>query len=432
MNFSDSEIIASVMKEADFDSTTDVKEADGIFVNTCSIREHAEQRVRKRLSELKSFKKKKPHLLIGVLGCMAERLKDQLLIDEKSVDIIVGPDAYRDLPKLINTANEGQKAINVILSADETYADINPVRLGSNGVSAFISIMRGCENFCAYCVVPYTRGKERSRNPGTILNEARELFESGFREITFLGQNVNSYKWEGENKDFDFPYLLEKAALINPLLRIRFATSHPKDLSDELLKIIAAHPNICRSVHLPVQSGSSKILKLMNRKYTREWYMERIEAIRKYIPGCAISTDIICGFSGETDDDHHDTLSLMEWAKFDYAYMFKYSERPGTAAAGKYKDDVPEEVKSRRLQEVIELQQKLSHKSNKRDVGKTFEVLVENESRKSKDFLSGRNSQNKVVIFPRKNFKAGDYVNVNVLRCTAATLIGDDAESFYM
>jgi tRNA-2-methylthio-N6-dimethylallyladenosine synthase len=429
MNFSDSEIIASVMKEADFSSTTDVKEADVIFVNTCSIREHAEQRVRKRLSELKSFKKKKPHLLIGVLGCMAERLKDQLIIDERSVDIIVGPDAYRDLPKLINTANEGQKAINVILSADETYADINPVRLGGNGVSAFISIMRGCENFCAYCVVPYTRGKERSRNPETILSEAKELFEKGYREITLLGQNVNSYKWESDNKDFNFPYLLENVALISPLLRIRFATSHPKDLSDELLKIIAVHPNICRSIHLPVQSGSSRILKMMNRKYTREWYMERIEAIRKYIPDCAISTDIICGFSGETDDDHHDTLSLMEWAKFDYAYMFKYSERPGTAAAGKYKDDVPEEVKSRRLQAVIEFQQKLSHESNKRDVGKTFEVLVENESRKSKDFLSGRNSQNKVVIFPRKNFKAGDYVNVKVLRCTPATLIGEDVEA---
>ena len=312
MNFSDSEIIASVMKDADFSSTTDVNEADVIFVNTCSIREHAEQRVRKRLSELKSFKKKKPHLLIGVLGCMAERLKDQLLIDERSVDIIVGPDAYRDIPKLINTANEGQKAINVILSADETYADINPVRLGGNGVSAFISIMRGCENFCAYCVVPYTRGKERSRNPETILSEAKELFEKGYREITLLGQNVNSYKWE--DNSVDFPSLLENVALIDPFLRIRFATSHPKDLSDELLKVIAAHPNICRSIHLPVQSGSSRILKMMNRKYTREWYMERIEAIRKYIPDCAISTDIICGFSGETDDDHNETLSLMEWA----------------------------------------------------------------------------------------------------------------------
>jgi tRNA-2-methylthio-N6-dimethylallyladenosine synthase len=426
MNFSDSEIIASVMKDANFSSTTDVKEADLIFVNTCSIREHAEQRIRKRLAELKSFKKKKPHLLIGVLGCMAERLKDQLLIEEKSVDIIVGPDAYRDLPKLINTANEGQKAINVILSADETYADINPVRLDSKGVSAFISIMRGCENFCAYCVVPYTRGKERSRNPETILNEAKELFEIGYREITLLGQNVNSYKWKPDNIEMDFPELIKSIASINSKLRVRFATSHPKDLSDELLKIIAAYPNICRSIHLPVQSGSTRILKMMNRKYTREWYMDRITAIRKYIPDCAISTDIICGFSAETDEDHQDTLSLMEWAKFDYAYMFKYSERPDTVAAGKYKDDVPEEVKSKRLQEVIELQQKLSHESNKRDIGKTFEVLVEGESRKSKDFLSGRNSQNKVVIFPRKNFKAGDYVNVKILRCTAATLIGED------
>jgi tRNA-2-methylthio-N6-dimethylallyladenosine synthase len=424
MNFSDSEIIASVMKDADFSSTTDVKEADVIFVNTCSIREHAEQRVRKRLSELKSYKKKKPHLLIGVLGCMAERLKEQLLIDERSVDMIVGPDAYRDLPKLINIADEGQKVINVILSADETYADINPVRLGSNGVSAFISIMRGCENYCAYCVVPYTRGKERSRNPETILSEAKELFKNGYREITLLGQNVNSYKWESNS--FDFPALLEKAALIDPLLRIRFATSHPKDLSNDLLKIISSYPNICSSIHLPVQSGSTRILKMMNRKYTREWYMDRIEAIREYIPGCAISTDIICGFSTETDDDHNDTLSLMEWAKFDYAYMFKYSERPGTAAAGKYKDDVPEVVKSKRLQEVIELQQKLSHESNKQDVGNTFELLAEGVSRKSKDFLSGRNSQNKVIIFPKKNFKAGDYVNVKVIRCTPATLIGED------
>jgi len=425
MNFSDSEIIASVMSDEAFTSTTDIKEADIVFVNTCSIREHAEQRVRKRLREINSLKKKKPHLLIGLLGCMAERLKDQLLVEEKSVDIIVGPDAYRDLPKLIGEASEGHKAINVILSADETYADINPVRLGGSGISAFISIMRGCENFCAYCVVPYTRGKERSRNPETIISEARELFKSGYREITLLGQNVNSYKWNEENGIIDFPELLKRIALINPLLRVRFATSHPKDMSDRLLETIAKYPNICRSIHLPVQSGSSRVLKLMNRKYDREWYMNRIEAIHRIIPDCTISTDIICGFCGETEEDHQETLSLMDWAKFEFAYMFKYSERPDTAAAKKYKDDVPEDVKSKRLQEVIEMQQKLSHESNKNDIGKIFEVLVEGESRRSADNVSGRNSQNKVVVFPRKDFKTGDYVQVKIIRCTAATLIGE-------
>jgi tRNA-2-methylthio-N6-dimethylallyladenosine synthase len=425
MNFSDSEIIASVMSDADFTPTNDIKEADIVFVNTCSIRDHAEQRVRKRLREINSLKKKKPHLLIGLLGCMAERLKDQLLVEEKSVDIIVGPDAYRDLPKLIGTASEGQKAINVILSSDETYADINPVRLGGSGISAFISIMRGCENFCSYCVVPYTRGKERSRNPETIICEAKELFENGYREITLLGQNVNSYKWEKENSIFDFTSLLESIALINPLLRVRFATSHPKDMSDKLLETIAKYPNICRSIHLPVQSGSSLVLKLMNRKYDREWYMNRIEAIHRIIPDCTVSTDIICGFCRETEEDHQETLSLMEWAKFEFAYMFKYSERPNTAAAKKYKDDVPEEVKAKRLQEVIEMQQKLSHESNKNDIGKIFEVLVEGESRRSADNVSGRNSQNKVVVFPRNDFKTGDYVQVKIIRCTAATLIGE-------
>jgi tRNA-2-methylthio-N6-dimethylallyladenosine synthase len=423
MNFSDSEIIASVMKEAGFFSTSDPNDADVIFVNTCSIRDNAEQRVRKRLCELKLLKKKKPHILIGVLGCMAERLKEQLLEEEKSIDIIVGPDAYRDLPKLITIAYHGQKAVNIILSADETYADISPVKLGNNGVSAFISIMRGCENFCAYCVVPYTRGKERSRNPDTILNEAKELFENGYREITLLGQNVNSYKWE--NDDLDFPCLIEKVALISPLLRVRFATSHPKDMLAHLLHIIAIHPNICRSIHLPVQSGSSRILQLMNRKYSREWYMDRINAIRKYIPECAISTDIITGFCSETDEDHKETLSLMEWAEFDFAYMFKYSERPDTLSAKKYKDDVPEEVKSKRLKEIIDMQQKLSLKSNHQDIGKIFEVLTEGVSKRSMNHLYGRNSQNKVVIFPAKNFKAGDYVNVKIVRCTAATLIGE-------
>ena len=425
MNFSDSEIVASVMKQAGFLYTPDSKDADVIFMNTCSVRDHAEQRIRKRLHELKALKKKKPHLLIGILGCMAERLKEKLLEEEKSVDLIAGPDAYRFLPKLIPIADNGQKAINIILSADETYSDICPVKYGSNGVSAFISIMRGCENFCSYCVVPYTRGKERSRDPDTIIGEAKELAESGFREIILLGQNVNSYKWDTNN--MDFPRLIEKVALISPLLRVRFATSHPKDMSDNLLHVIAKHPNICRSIHLPVQSGSSGILQLMNRNYTREWYMDRIEAIRKYIPECAVSTDIICGYCSETNEEHNETLSLMEWVKFDFAYMFKYSERPDTDAVRKYKDDVPEEVKSKRLKEVIELQQKLSLRSNLHDVGKVFEVLVEGVSKRSMEYLYGRTSQNKVVIFEKQKYKAGDYVNVKITRCTTATLIGETA-----
>ncbi len=425
MNFSDSEIIVSVMKDADYSFTNEMKDADLIFVNTCSIREHAEQRVRKRLSELNSLRKKKPHLLIGLLGCMAERLKDQLLHEEKAVDFIAGPDAYRNLPALVDLAGEGQKVTDVILSDYETYADINPVRLGGNGVSAFISIMRGCENYCAYCVVPYTRGKERSRDSETIIHEAKELFEKGYREITLLGQNVNSYKSVTPDGEIDFTGLLEKVADIDPLLRIRFATSHPKDLSDRLLMVMVKYPNICRSIHLPVQSGNTRILEKMNRKYTREWYMNRLTAIRNFLPECAISTDIICGFSSETVEEHHDTLSLMEWAKFDYAYMFKYSERPDTFAEKKYPDDIAEETKTKRLQEVIALQQKLSLESNKKDVGKIFEVLVERESRRSKDFVSGRNSQNKMIIFPRKDFVAGDYVQVKILRCTAATLIGE-------
>ena len=423
MNFSDSEIVASVMKEAGFSPAINPKDAAVIFVNTCSIRDNAEQRIRKRLRELKSIKKNKPYILIGVLGCMAERLKEHLLEEEKSVDLIVGPDSYRDLPKLITVAYGGQKAINVILSADETYADITPVKLGSNSVTAFISIMRGCGNYCSYCVVPYVRGKERSRDPKTIISEAKELFESGYREITLLGQNVNSYKWN--NDDLDFPCLIEKVALISPLLRVRFATSHPKDMFPHLLQVIAKHPNICRSIHLPVQSGNSRILELMNRKYTREWYMNKIDEIREYIPECAISTDIISGYCSETDEDHKETLSLMEWARFDFAYMFKYSERPDTAASMKYKDDVPEEIKSRRLKEIIDMQQKLSLKSNHQDVGKIFEVLAEGVSKRSMDHLYGRNSQNKVVVFAKQDYKAGDYVKVKITRCTAATLIGE-------
>ena len=428
MNFSDSEIIASVMNDKGFEQTDQINQADIIFVNTCSIRENAEQRVRKRLKEFNAIKKKNPKLMVGLLGCMAERLKDQLLNEEKLVDIIAGPDSYRDIPKLIHIAESGQKAINVLLSAEETYADISPVRLDKNGIAAFISIMRGCENFCSYCIVPYTRGKERSRNPQTIINEATDLFNKGYREITLLGQNVNSYLWNTENQKVDFPDLINQIAQINPKLRIRFATSHPKDLSDRLIEVIKKHLNIARAVHLPVQSGSTEMLKRMNRKYTREMYMERIQALRKNIPDISISTDIICGFSSETDQDHADTISLMEWVTFDYAFMFKYSERPNTTAYKKYPDNVPEEVKSKRLTEIINIQQKLSLLSNKKDIGKIFEVLIEGDSRRSKDFLSGRNSQNKVVIFPKKAFEKGTYVNVLINRCSTATLFGEIIE----
>ncbi len=426
MNFSDSEIVGSVMKSIDYELTTDINQASVIFLNTCSIRDNAEQRVNRRLKELRSFKKKNPNLKIGLLGCMAERLKEQIF-NEEAVDLIVGPDAYRDLPNLLNAVDSGQKAANVILSEEETYAEIEPVRLDSNGISAFISIMRGCENFCTYCVVPYTRGKERSRNPETIINEAKGLFEKGYREITLLGQNVNSYQWESENS-MNFTKLLESIALINPLLRVRFATSHPKDISDELLHTIAKHENICKAIHLPVQSGSSAVLKRMNRKYTREWYMNRIEAIKTIIPDCAISTDIITGFCAETEENHKDTLSLMKWVGFDYAFMFKYSERPDTVAAKRLKDDIPEETKSKRLEEIIELQMNLALESNKKDIGKTSKVLIESISKRSKLKLSGRNSQNKVVVFPKENFEIGDYVEIIITNCTSATLIGESAK----
>ena len=424
MNFSDSEIVASLMLDEGYEISGDSKDADVILVNTCSIRDNAEQRVRKRLRELKALKKKNPFLKIGVIGCMAERLKEQLLEEEQSVDLIVGPDAYRDLPALLDKTEEGQKAINVILSTKETYSDITPVRLDKNGITAFISIMRGCENFCAYCVVPFTRGKERSRDVKTIIQEAKDLFENGYREVTLLGQNVNSYFREENGKQTSFYELLEQVAAVSPQLRIRFATSHPKDISDELLKTIGKHPNICNAIHLPVQSGSNNILSLMKRRYTREWYLDRIAAIRKYIPGCAISTDIIAGFCTENDEDHRDTISIMKEVGYDYAFMFKYSERPGTIAQKKLDDDVPEEIKSARLQEIIDLQQQLSHASNKRDIGKTFEVLAEGFSKKSDDFLMGRNSQNKVVVFPKGNYKKGDYLNVKINDCTPATLIG--------
>jgi len=424
MNFSDSEIVASIMKSNNYEITSDISQADVIFLNTCSIRENAEQKINKRLRELKSLKKKKDSLKIGLLGCMAERLKENLF-EEDAIDMIVGPDAYRDLPQMLTSVEGGFKSANVILSEEETYEDIVPVRMDMNGVSAFISIMRGCQNFCSYCVVPYTRGKERSRNPITILEEVKSLFEKGYREVTLLGQNVNSYLWDF---NYNFAKLIKNVAEINPLMRVRFATSHPKDLSSELIQIITQYPNICKSIHLPVQSGSTKILKNMNRKYDREWYLDRIAEIRSHISNCTISTDIISGFPGETEDDHKDTLSLMEEVGFDYAFMFKYSERPGTYASKALNDDVPEEVKSRRLTEIIELQNKLSLKSNNSDIGKIFEVLIDSYSKRSKDMLSGRNSQNKVVIFPKKNHKIGQYVNVSINKCTSATLIGETIE----
>ena len=423
MNFSDSEIVGSIMADNNFEITTTISDASIVFINTCSIRDNAEQRVNRRLKELKALKKKNPELKIGILGCMAERLQDKIF-EEEVVDLIVGPDAYRDLPNLLNTVEKGQKAANVILSEEETYDEIQPVRLDGNGISAFISIMRGCQNFCSYCVVPYTRGKERSRNPETIIDEAKGLFEKGYREITLLGQNVNSYSWETDDK-LNFALLLEKVALINPLLRVRFATSHPKDISDELLYIIAKYNNVCKSIHLPVQSGSNRILKLMNRKYTRAWYMNRIEAIKSIIPDCAISTDIITGFCSETEEEHRETLSLMEWVGYDYAFMFKYSERSDTLAAKKYKDDVTEEIKSRRLNEIIELQRALSFKSNNNDIGKSYEILIDGTSKRSSLKLSGRNSQNKVIVIPKNENKLGEYITIKIKGCTSATLISE-------
>lgn len=427
MNFSDSEIVASIMEGDGFATTTNILEADVIFLNTCAIRDNAEQKIWQRLKQFKKNKEQKPDLIVGVLGCMAERLKSKLLEEEKLVDLVVGPDAYRDLPGLISTVDSGQKAVNVLLSREETYAGINPVRLGSNGITAFISIMRGCDNMCSFCVVPFTRGRERSRHYKSIVQEAGELATKGFKEVTLLGQNVDSYKYEDETtgKTITFAQLLEKVALIDPTLRVRFSTSHPKDITDEVLHTMARHENICNYIHLPVQSGSSRVLDVMNRKYSREWYMEKIKAIKTIIPDCGISTDIITGFCTETEDDHRETLSLMEWVGYEYAYMFKYSERPGTLAARKMKDDVPEEIKGKRLQEVIELQHNLSLKSNMQDVGKIHKVLVENYSKRSKEHLSGRNDQNKVVIFPKENYKPGDYVHVLIDECSSATLKGN-------
>jgi tRNA-2-methylthio-N6-dimethylallyladenosine synthase len=441
MNFSDSEIIASILDKEGFNTTQDFKVADLIFLNTCAIRDNAEQRVRNRLNDFKQLKRKNPSLIIGVLGCMAERLKSKLLEEEKLVDLVVGPDSYRDLPNLIETVEGGQKAVNVLLSREETYADISPVRLDSNGITAFVSITRGCDNMCAFCVVPFTRGRERSREPETIVNEARDLFERGYKEVTLLGQNVNSYLWTGgglkkDNPSEDelknattFAQLLEKVALINPDLRIRYSTSHPKDMGDDVLEIMAKYENICNYVHLPVQSGSSRVLEMMNRGYTREWYMDRINAIKRFMPDAGISTDTISGFCGETEEDHKETMSLMEWSGFDFSYMFKYSERPKTLAERKFKDDVDEATKSRRLAEIIEVQKQLSHKSNIRDLGKEFKVLIEGVSKKSADFLYGRNSQNKVIVFPKKDLKKGDYAIIKVTSCTPATLLGEAVQS---
>ncbi|MBO7647106.1 MAG: tRNA (N6-isopentenyl adenosine(37)-C2)-methylthiotransferase MiaB [Bacteroidales bacterium] len=421
MNFADSEVVASILKDT-FDLTKNIEEADLILLNTCSIRDKAEQRIHKRLAELESLKKRRRGLQIGLLGCMAERMKEELLETEPVLDFIAGPDAYRSLPQLIEDSAKGEVQFNVILSEEETYDNILPVRYDMNGVSAYISIMRGCNNFCSYCVVPYTRGRERSRNPKTILMEAEDLLAKGYKEVTLLGQNVNSYHWEENGETVSFARLMELVAQLSPELRVRFATSHPKDISDELLETMARYDNICKYIHLPVQSGSNQMLKKMNRVYTREYYLERVRKIRELMPDCAISTDIIAGFCGETLEDHQQTLSIMREVGYEYAYMFKYSERGGTMSAKRFEDDIPDEEKTRRLEEIIALQGELSHESNLRDIGKTFTVLVEGVSKRSPEYLYGRNSQNKVIIFPKENHQIGEYIEVTVTRCTPATL----------
>lgn len=463
MNFSDSEIVASILTESGFETTADFAVADVVLINTCSIRENAEQRVRNRLKEFTIAKVKNPGMVVGVLGCMAERLKSKFLEEEKLVDVVVGPDAYRDLPNLIDRVDDGQRAVNVLLSREETYADINPVRLNSNGINAFVSIMRGCDNMCSFCVVPFTRGRERSREPQSIVAECTDLFNRGYREVTLLGQNVDSYKWSAESEKVkaeepkpvlgmdlldkilesgedvsginpvdhskegvSFAQLLEMVALISPELRVRFSTSHPKDITDDVLYTIAKYDNICKYIHLPIQSGNSRVLKLMNRTYNREWYMDRVAAINRIIPGCAISTDIITGFCSETEEEHQETLSMMDHVQFYFAYMFMYSERPGTLAAKRYADDIPDAVKSRRLKEVVAKQQEHSHERLKLLVGTTQKVLIEGFSKKSNNDYSGRSDQNTVVVFPvGENYKPGQYVDVRINRCTTATLIGE-------
>ncbi len=429
MNVADSEVVAAILKGEGFIHTQDKNEADIILVNTCSVRENAEQRVRGRVESFSEIKKKNPSLLIGIMGCMAERLGEKLFEEEKNVDIVVGPDAYMDLPQLIEKASRGEKAINTDLSETETYKDICPSRIDETAISGFVSIMRGCNNFCTYCIVPYTRGRERSRSPKSILNEVLDLRSKGYKEVTLLGQNVNSYLYKEGEEQTDFPGLLDLVARTVPGMRIRFATSHPKDMSDEILETIARHANICKAIHLPVQSGSNSVLKDMNRKYTREWYLGRIAAIRRIIPDCGISTDVFVGFHNESEADYQQTLDLMKEVGFDLAYMFKYSERPGTVASKRLPDNVSEADKGRRLQELIELQTRLSLESNRRDIGKTFEVMVEGVSKKNADEMFGRSSQNKVIVFPAKDILPGTLVRVKVKECTSATLIGEKEET---
>lgn len=438
MNFADSEVVASILTENGYTTTTNEEEADIILINTCSIRENAEQRIRHRLMHLRSNKKRNNELVIGILGCMAERLKKNLLEEEKLVDIVAGPDSYRDLPKLLNEVDDGNRSINVILSLEETYAEISPTRLNSNGVTAFVSIMRGCDNMCSFCVVPFTRGRERSRDAQSIVNEVKELSILGYKEVTLLGQNVDSYLWfgGGPKKEFskltteeqassvNFSKLLEMVALVDPTMRIRFSTSHPKDITDDVLFTMAAHNNICKYVHLPAQSGNSRILDLMNRGYTREWYIKKVNRIREIMPGSGVSCDIISGFCTETEAEHQETISLIDLCEFDYSYMYNYSERPGTLAARKMEDDVPEDVKSRRLQEIIATQNAVSRRKNKSREGKVFRVLAEGFSKKSENDLKGRNDENMVVIFPKENFMPGDYVDVLIERSTTTSLIG--------
>ncbi|GHN03062.1 tRNA-2-methylthio-N(6)-dimethylallyladenosine synthase [Cytophagales bacterium WSM2-2] len=441
MNYSDSEIVASILHKEGFDTTSDISEADLIFLNTCSIREKAEQTVRNRLNHINGLKKKKPEMMVGILGCMAERLKTKLLEEEKIVDLVAGPDAYRDLPQLIAQVDDGEKAVNTFLSREETYADISPVRLNSNGVTAFVSIMRGCDNMCSFCVVPFTRGRERSRDPHSIVAEAKGLFDQGFREVTLLGQNVDSYKWSEEennkarlekkevNSIVNFANLLEMVAEIHPDLRVRFSTSHPKDITDEVLHTIAKYENICKNIHLPVQSGSSRVLEMMNRGYTREWYLDRVKSIRNILgEDCGITSDMIAGFCTETEEEHRETISIMDMVQYDYSYMFFYSERPGTLAAKKYPDDISVEVKKRRLDEIIKKQSEISLIRYGQDVNKVHKVLIEGTSRRSDEFLQGRNSANKVVIFPRQNKNKGEYVNVMVESRSQGTLFGKIVE----
>jgi tRNA-2-methylthio-N6-dimethylallyladenosine synthase len=434
MNFSDSEVVASIMTKEGYTTTRNIDEADVVLINTCSIRENAETRVRNRLTEFKKRKADQPNLVVGILGCMAERLKQSLLEEEQLVDLVAGPDAYRDLPNLIDEVGTGQRAVNVLLSREETYADISPVRMDQGGVSAFVTITRGCDNMCSFCVVPFTRGRERSRDPQTIVQECKDLFANGYREVTLLGQNVDSYRWNMSSKGVikdesipttNFAQLMEMVALIHPDLRIRFSTSHPKDMTDDVLEIMAKYENICPYIHLPVQSGNSHVLERMNRGYSREWYLDRIAAIKRIIPDCAISTDIITGFCGETDEEHNETVSLMKEVAYDFAYMFKYSERPKTLAERKFTDDVPDEVKGKRLEEIIALQLENSAASHKNQVGKIAKVLVEGPSKRSEEHFCGRDGRNSMVVFPKGNAKKGEYVLVKITDCTSATLIGE-------